>query len=99
MELLDTVHGRPSTREFWALARSCPVCLGFLETVMAGRDVHWRCAECGRCWDLTNTRLHRVDPIGCSGCGGDCRDTCMTVLQQEFPRFGPDDLEFTNLSQ
>lgn len=68
---------------------TCPSCevLG-LTRVHDCDAAHLLCGSCGQCWHETDHGiLAAVDPIGCSGCREQPKETCFVQLSARFPQF------------
>jgi len=69
---------------------SCPACgtLG-LARVHDCDAAHLLCPSCGACWNVTeHGALSATDPLGCSGCREQAKESCVVRLSTQFPRFG-----------
>ena len=63
-----------------SLVGPCPECgNGRLETVFDGALTNLLCRECRACWHPEVALVHRVDPLGCAGCGS--RSICEAGAQ------------------
>jgi hypothetical protein len=71
------------------LVRRCPRCVWpQLRRVASHDQHHFLCDSCGHCWFLAHGRLRAVNVLACQGCAARTKHDCLTLLQDEFPRFG-----------
>ena len=71
------------------VATRCPRCVWpYLRPVVAGDQRHLFCASCGHCWNIDDGRLRPVNVLACNGCTACAKRDCITLMQDEFPRFG-----------
>jgi hypothetical protein len=49
---------------------------------------HFLCESCGHCWFLEHGRMHAVNVLACRGCAARAKNDCITLLHDEFARFG-----------
>lgn len=71
------------------LVRRCPRCVWpVLRHVRSFDHWHLLCESCGHCWQVEHGNLRPVNVLGCQGCAARAKATCVTLLREEFPRFG-----------
>ena len=71
------------------VARQCPRCVwSHLRRVTSHNQTHFLCESCGHCWFLEHGQLHAVNVLACQGCAARTKHDCITLLHDEFPRFG-----------
>jgi hypothetical protein len=80
--------------------RRCPRCVWPYLRPVQSRDVtRLLCQSCGHCWNLERGRLRPVDVLACHGCAEHAQSQCIALLQDEFPRFGPSELDVVGTAQ
>ena len=69
--------------------RRCPRCTWtYLRPVRGDEEAHLLCESCGHCWQLERDRLRAVNVLACHGYAARAKRDCITLLHDEFPRFG-----------
>ena len=77
-----------------AVVRRCPRCVwSQLRRVTSHHQTHFLCESCGHCWFLEHGHLRTVNVLACPGCAARVKSDCITLLQEEFPRFGAQTLD------
>jgi hypothetical protein len=72
-----------------AAVRRCPRCVWpQLRRVRSQDQTHLLCESCGHCWFFQDGHLRAVDVLSCRGCAARTQHDCITLLHDEFPRFG-----------
>jgi hypothetical protein len=93
MEIFDDTFVPVGLQQLWA--RHCPRCIWpYLHPVASLDETRLLCDSCGQCWHVTHGNLRAVDPVTCQGCATRPKRDCITLMQSQYPRFGPElDLE------
>jgi hypothetical protein len=90
MELFGETFVPGGLRGVLAGTQRCPRCVWpYLHRVASLDQEHWLCSSCGHCFYLDHGKLRGVDSVTCHGCADRDKDDCITLLQHEFPHFGP----------
>lgn len=89
MEVFDDTFVPPGLAE--VMVRRCPRCIWpYLRTVQTVDQTHLLCESCGHCWRLEHGNLRPVNVLACDGCAARTTHECITLMHDEFWRFGTD---------
>jgi hypothetical protein len=89
MEVFDETFVPVGLQQVWT--RRCPRCIWpYLHPIESLDGIRLLCDSCGHCWRVVHGNLRAVDPITCQGCAARSKRDCITLVQSQYPRFGPE---------